>query len=159
MQAIVAFDQKLGMGLNGYLPWPNIPEDFKWFKETTMGKNILFGRKTFQNLPILKKRTTYVVSKNYLNDFAGIDYGDGTVVVYQRNFDSLPKDIIICGGAKIYKQLLPDCEELYVTHVNGVYECDTYFPFSQEVIDRMFPHNSFIREFSGGHKVIKYSKK
>jgi len=56
MKAIIAMAQNRVIGKNNGLPWPSIKEDFKWFKEFTMGKTLIVGKNTFDTLPLLKNR-------------------------------------------------------------------------------------------------------
>ncbi len=57
MKAILAMAENRVIGKNGGLPWPSIKEDFKWFREFTMGKKLIVGKNTFDTLPLLKKET------------------------------------------------------------------------------------------------------
>ena len=63
MKAIIAMSQNRAIGKNGGLPWPSIKEDFKWFKEFTMGNTIIVGKNTFDTLPLLKNRECLVLLK------------------------------------------------------------------------------------------------
>ena len=63
MKAIAAMAKNRVIGKNGGLPWPSIKEDFKWFKEFTMGKKLIVGKNTFDTLPKLKDRECLVVVK------------------------------------------------------------------------------------------------
>lgn len=150
MVGIVAFDENMAIGLNGGLPWPKIPEDFKHFKEFTMGKEIVVGRKTFGSLPPLKGRNVYFLSDSYC-----VYNAPGAHI----EFDDIADHMIICGGSQIYKLLVPRCDELFVTHVVGKYPADTFFPFTMDEIIGIFSKNELVKEFEGGHKVVKYYKR
>jgi dihydrofolate reductase len=158
MKAIMAMASNRVIGKNNSLPWPSIKEDFKWFKEFTMGKILIVGHTTFTALPTLKNRNLIVLTRmvypdtyNPLSNMA-FCYRDKNNIV---NLDSSHNgELIVIGGAKTYELLLPYITEFYVTHVNGEYEGDTYiFPF-----EHLFDKQEVIREFDGGHKVIRYSK-
>ncbi len=112
------------IGSDGDIPW-HLPEDFKWFKRTTMGGILVMGRKTYESIGRpLPGRQTVVLSRNpttiegvqVLNDTTGID--------------SLADDqtIWIAGGGQIYSQLLPRCSELYLTRVHRECQGDAFFP-------------------------------
>lgn len=158
MKAIVAISENWAIGNKGGLPWPKIKEDFQWFKEFTMGKVVVVGHKTFKSLPPLKGRTVYCLKRgpigNNGNPEAPVNFVDGDWLL---EAPTSHQDWVICGGASVYGQLLNFCEELYVTHVKGAYEADTYFPFSSLQISQMFPYKYYVNGFDG-HKVIKYSK-
>lgn len=157
MQAIVAFDLNGGIGLNNKLPW-RIKEDLQFFKNFTTGKKIVVGGNTYNSLPPngLPGRQVIGLSKGI------ICYPIHTLDKYVVNdITTIPdyKDVIIAGGAQIYKKFVPLCDELYITSINGNYKCDVFFPFSFIEIRNMFPVVSFITEFPGGHKIFKHSKK
>jgi len=168
MKAIVAMAQNRAIGKNGGLPWPSIKEDFKWFKEFTMGQRLIVGWNTFNTLPKLKGRRGVVLDKRWDNNIMyswsdlpfdgfclrnplgiwdGEKYGEGSFDV-----NEFP-DAIVAGGAKTYEFLLPHITELYVTHVHGEYEADTFMP----PFEHLFTHDELIKEFDK-HMVVKYSK-
>lgn len=132
MKAIVAMDVNRGMGFYGKLPWPPIKEDFQWFKQMTLTtKKLVMGKDTFQSVGTLKDRFTYVltndVTLNTLPSFSTYRY------VRPDFFKVEPhEDMWLCGGAKTYSLLLPLCTEVYVTHVLGEYDVDTYMPPFEE---------------------------
>lgn len=163
MVGIVAVDENMAIGLNNDLPWPEIKEDFKWFKEFTTGKCLAMGRKTYESIGILPDRFILVLTKNIPSNFLIQNKEKKYLAIYtslildlQRKADVFKRDLVVVGGAQIYKVLIPECTELYITHINGKYEADTYFPFSMDEINTMFPNSEVIREFEGGHKVVKY---
>ncbi len=107
-----------GIGIGGKLPW-HIKEDLAFFKEKTLGKTLLMGRKTFEGLPApLPGRKTLILSKSV----------EGPDVVH--SIEELPEtEIWVCGGAQIYKQFFPLCEEVYLTLVkNEPPEVDAFLP-------------------------------
>lgn len=124
---IVAHDANKGIGKGNKLPW-HFKEDLKLFKEHTLNKKIVMGRKTFESIgKPLPKRFTYIVSNGtyengenyaYINDFKS----------FLENNQNKQEEICICGGANIYKQALPYCKKLYISKINNVYDCDTFFP-------------------------------
>ncbi len=126
---VVAVAENGVIGSHGKLPW-RIPEDMKWFKEKTMGKPIVMGRKTWQSFPRkpLPGRTNIVVTRD------GTFAAEGAItaptldhalaVALREN----PSEIMIIGGAEIYRALLPKADRIYLTSVHGEFEGDTYFP-------------------------------
>jgi len=173
MKGIVAISENWGIGRNNVLPWPSIKSDFAWFKKSTLNQSIIVGRTTAKDLPPLPNRFIYTLSSKYADpnnletDLWGEPIqrtyntntkGDFYVNHYIHKIEQAPADSWLCGGASIYKQFLHLCDELYVTHVNGVYECDTYFPFSLVQITHLFPYVTKIHDLDGGHKIVRYSK-
>lgn len=157
MKAIAAIDERRGIGKNNGIPW-KISEDFKWFKEFTIGKILVVGKTTFDNLPPLKNRNLIVLTNNKKCYEDNYDPITNTANCYRNseeilNIDAHHKgELIVIGGAKTYEFFLPNITEFYVTHVKGSYDADTYMiPFEHN-----FNNQQLIKEFEGGHKVIKY---
>ncbi len=123
-KAIAAMSQNRVIGSNGDIPW-HLPDDFKWFKATTMGGILVMGRKTFESIGRpLPGRETFVLSRTPKN----IDK-----VHCFTNLDALDKlttdkTIWIAGGGEIYRQMLPKCTDLYLTRVHHEVKGDAYFP-------------------------------
>lgn len=123
-KAIAAMAENRVIGNQGDIPW-HLPEDFKWFKKTTMGQILVMGRKTYESIGRpLPGRETYVISRQTL-EIAGVQ----TLTDLQA-LDTLQTDktIWIAGGGEIYRQMLPQCNELYLTRVHRSAEGDAFFP-------------------------------
>jgi len=123
-QAIAAMSLNRVIGAGGKIPW-HLPEDFKWFKQTTTGHVLVMGRKTFESIgKPLPNRETIVLSR------AGFSHPGVKVVGSLDEVSALAGDrqMFICGGAQIYEQALPRCSDLYLTVVNREYEGDAFFP-------------------------------
>lgn len=130
MNIIVAVDKNWAIGYQNKL-LNSIPEDMKFFRETTTGKVVVMGRKTLESFPNgrpLKNRTNVVITRQE-------DYeAPGAVVVrsvdeamdYLKDFKS--EDIYVIGGASIYEQMLPYCDVAHVTVMDYAYQADTWFP-------------------------------
>jgi len=164
MKAIIAMAQNRVIGKNGGLPWPNIKEDFKHFKEFTMGKTLIVGKNTFDTLPLLKNREcliltrpvesidAYITNQYMVNNNAMT--GQMITMEDVESYSRFRKGyLIVAGGAKTYVKLLPYITEFYVTHVNGTYDGDTFMPPFED----LFTQQEVVKEFDG-HKVVKYSK-
>jgi dihydrofolate reductase len=121
--AIAAMDESRGIGKDGVLPW-KLPGELKFFKETTMGHPVLFGRTTYQGIGRpLPGRRTLVLSRTLPRE-EGIE-----VLRSPSEIDALKLPLIyVCGGTEIYRQFLPRCEVLYLTRVVGTFPADAWFP-------------------------------
>ncbi|MEM7680046.1 MAG: dihydrofolate reductase [Pseudomonadota bacterium] len=124
---IVAASDNNVIGKDNDLLW-HIPADFKHFKNTTMGKPMIMGRKTFQSLPgLLPGRAHIVVSRSGF-EAEGVESAssleEGIELAKAHGTD----EIFIIGGAQIYEQALPLCDRLYLTRVHQEYEGDAFFP-------------------------------
>ncbi len=124
---MVAHDPNGVMGVNNDLPW-HIPEDLKYFKETTMGKAMVMGRKTYESIGRpLPGRLNIVITRNP-------DYQAEGVTVVQTLDEAIQiardyaEEVMIIGGAEIFKLSLNVADRLYITEVHEEYEGDTFFP-------------------------------
>ena len=112
------------IGNAGDIPW-HLPEEFKWFKQATMGGVLVMGRKTYESIgQPLPGRETYVLSRQPL-DIPGVTSLTDVKQVREIQTD---KTIWIAGGAEIYRQTLDDCDEIFLTRIHRHCEGDTRFP-------------------------------
>jgi dihydrofolate reductase len=151
--AIAAMSLNRVIGAGNQIPW-HLPEDFKWFKQTTTGHIIVMGRKTFESIGRpLPNRETVVLSRSAfshpgvktardLNELMALaetpSPGLATTLSpsdgerdWVRGIPAVtgrPRDIFICGGAQIYEQTLPLWSELYLTLVKREVAGDAFFP-------------------------------
>lgn len=137
MNLIVAVDKNWAIGCNNRL-LVSIPSDMKFFRETTMGKVVVMGRKTLESFPggqPLKNRTNIVITSD--SDYKVKD----AIVVpsIEAAVEELKKyeeeDIYVIGGESIYRQMLPYCKTAYVTKIDHAYDADTFFPNLDEMED------------------------
>jgi dihydrofolate reductase len=114
------------IGLHNKLPW-HLPADLRHFKKLTLGKPILMGRRTWESLPgILPERQHIVMTRDqtYSAD-------DCTVVhSFQQALARLEdvSEVMVVGGAALYKIALPWADRLYMTLVHATVAGDAYFP-------------------------------
>ena len=137
MRAIVAADEHWGIGKDNKL-LVSIPSDMKFFREETMNKVVVMGRKTLESFPNglpLKKRTNIVLTKdrNYKVKDAILVHSVEELMEELKKYDS--EDIYVIGGDSIYRQLLPYCDVAHVTKIDYAYEADSYFPNLDEMSD------------------------
>ncbi len=134
VNAILAHDDKYGIGRNGELPWPHNPADMKWFRECTNGHVVVMGRKTWESLgnKKLPNRTNIVVTNSEIEGNPDGKYrGDMSKLIKMINIEYPDLKTWIIGGADIYKQALPFCDSIYLTHFKGDYNCDTFVPMTE----------------------------
>ena len=130
MNLIVAVDKNWAIG-NGNKLLVSIPQDMKFFRETTTGKVVVMGRKTLETFPgkqPLKNRTNIVLTrdKNYQVKGAIMVHNIEELMEELKKYDE--EEIYVIGGETIYRQLLPYCKVAHVTKIDHAYEADTYFP-------------------------------
>jgi dihydrofolate reductase len=128
-KAIAAMSQNRVIGQGNTIPW-HLPEDFKWFKQTTTGHIIVMGRKTYESIGrLLPNRTTVILTRSGLNVPGAVMLRD--LAALQPATDG--RETFICGGAEIYRQALPLCSDLYLTLVKRTVEGDAFFtPFEDQ---------------------------
>lgn len=125
---IAAATENNVIGKNNDLPW-NLPDDMKFFVQTTRGHHILMGRKNLQSFgKLLPNRTNIVLTSN--RDFTFED-----AVIKHDLKDAIDfaarrgeKELMIIGGGEIYKQALAIADRIYLTRIHAVIEGDTFFP-------------------------------
>lgn len=123
-KAIAAMSENRVIGNQGDIPW-HLPEDFKWFKKTTMGDILVMGRKTYESIGRpLPGRETYVISRSP-QTIEGVTCIQSLDTLKELNTE---QTIWIAGGGEIYKQMLPRCSDLYLSRVHRTVEGDAYFP-------------------------------
>jgi dihydrofolate reductase len=129
---IVAAAENNAIGKNNQLLW-HLPNDLKFFKNTTWGMPVIMGRKTFEavNKP-LPGRFNIVITRQ-------ADWkADGVITAIDLQ-DALNKaaatncnEIFVIGGGEIYKQSMEMADKIYMTRVHAALEGDTFFPAIDE---------------------------
>lgn len=130
MKLIVAVDREWGIGYRGKL-LATVKEDLAHFRELTVGKTIVYGSvtlRTFPNGRPLKDRINLILSTNpnLKPEEAVVLHSVEELIAYEKAHPD--EDIVVVGGASVYKQLLPYCEAAYVTRFDALFEKDAYFP-------------------------------
>lgn len=122
---IAAIDRQFGIGFKGCLPW-HIKEDLKDFQTYTLGKPMIMGRLSYESIgskPLANREMAIVSSTATYPNATVVKSLDQAI----RFFADAP-EIIIAGGAKIYQEALERCTHMRLTHIDHIFECDTYFP-------------------------------
>jgi dihydrofolate reductase len=130
---IAAVGKNLELGKNNDLIW-HLKEDMKFFKEQTMGKPIIMGRKTFESLPkLLPGRKHIILTKQNLDlpEEVLIFHDKEDLLKYIKDYQ---EEVMIIGGASIYKEFLKDSNKLILTEIDAEDEtAEAYFPsFNKE---------------------------
>ncbi|MGL4346216.1 MAG: dihydrofolate reductase [Cellulosilyticaceae bacterium] len=124
MEMIVAMAKNHVIGRDNQMPW-HIPEDLQYFKEHTLGKTIVMGRKTFESIGRpLPGRENIVLTRDRQFHAEGVKvyHEIHSLVAEYRN-----KPLMIIGGAQIYKLFYPYAKRLYITGIDQSFQGDTYF--------------------------------
>ena len=137
MNLIAAVDENWAIGNKNQL-LVSIPADMKFFRETTVNKVVVMGRKTLESFPggqPLKKRTNIVLTrdKNYKVKDAIVVNTIEALLEELKKYDE--EDIYVIGGDSVYRQMLPYCKLAHITKIHHAYEADTHFPNLDEMED------------------------
>lgn len=124
---IAAMTEDRVIGIKNTLPW-KLPNDMKWFRQNTLGKPIIMGRKTFESFgaKALPKRTNIIITRDE-------SYQASDSVVVHSIEEALKaagdvEEVMIIGGASFYEQMLPKADRLYLTFVHAELDGDAWFP-------------------------------
>jgi dihydrofolate reductase len=128
--AIAAMSRNRVIGREGKIPW-HLPEDFRWFKHKTIGGTLVMGRKTYESIgQPLPGRRTVLLSKHGAQVPGLATYPN---VETMAAAEAQTPKVWVCGGAEVYRQLLPRCSLLYLTRVARECEGDVFFPPFEDV--------------------------
>lgn len=126
---IVAMSENRCIGRNNHLPW-ELPDEWKYFRSVTAGKPFLMGRKSYESLDGL------------YSDYRNI------IISHQKNLDLSPhppaeqahsleealtmvadeEEVFVLGGVKVFEELLPRVQRLYLSIIHAHIDGDVYFP-------------------------------
>ncbi len=130
MQAIVAVSENWGIGKDNDLLF-SIPEDKKFFRDITLGKTVIMGRRTLESLPDgkpLKGRRNIVISGKEGYGIQGAETVTSPVQAAELVAGLPSEDVFVVGGGEVYRAMLPFCEKALVTKVFSSPEADRFFP-------------------------------
>ena len=129
---VVAVASNGVIGRDGDLPW-RLPSDLKRFKQLTLGKPVVMGRKTWESIGRpLPGRPNIVITRDAAFSAPGAEVVsslDAALLAARREADALGVDeVCIIGGGQIYAQVFDRADILHVTHVEAEVDGDTRFP-------------------------------
>ena len=161
MILIASADEKWGIGREGDLLF-SIPEDMRFFRESTTGKTIIMGKTTLLSLPKsapLPKRRNIVLSRT-LGEVEGAE-------VYATKEEALAavagldeEDVFVIGGAAVYKEFLPQCDTAYITRIYKDGNADKFLPDFDALPDWEKTSESELKNHEGTEfKFITYKRK
>ncbi len=133
LSLIAAVARNRAIGMKNQLLW-HLPEDMRHFRETTRGKTVIMGRKTWESLPAafrpLPGRKNIVVSRNaaYTAPGAALAGSLDAALRAAQDGGSGDPEVFVIGGAELYRQALPLADRLYLTEVAQTCPGDAFFP-------------------------------
>ncbi|MFS0656731.1 type 3 dihydrofolate reductase [Bacillus sp. 179-C3.3 HS] len=123
---IVATGNDRVIGLDNQMPW-HLPADLTYFKKVTSGHTIVMGRKTFESIGrALPHRRNVVLTTSPTFQAEGCDIVHSIEDIL--SLVSNEQELFIIGGSKLYEEMMPHADRLYITHIHHSFEGDRYFP-------------------------------
>ncbi len=163
MNLIVAVDKNWGIGKNNNL-LDHIPEDMKFFRETTKGKAVIMGKNTFLSFPNQKplpNRLNIVLThdKSFAPDGVVVcDDLEKAVKIAKESYAD--EDIFIIGGDSVYRQGEPLCKIAYITKIEKAYDADRFMVKLDQIPDWQIEDEKNIRTEKGlALTFVKYVRK
>lgn len=116
------------IGFKGKIPW-HIKEEFAHFKNETMGKTLLMGKTTFEGIgkPLPGRKHIVLSDVDVTYPFEEVEVYRNLEDVLNR-FKNSEEELMICGGASIYRLFLEYADKIVLSVLPDEYEGDTYFP-------------------------------
>lgn len=128
------------LGKDGELPWGRLPEDMKHFRELTIGKPVIMGRKTFESIghPLEKRVNIVLTSKKprLIGNTSLTMYPVKEGLLFSSSIQKAlnmasfikEEEVMVIGGASVYEQFLPLADKIYLTLISAEFEGDAFFP-------------------------------
>lgn len=152
---IACISQDYGIGITGDLIW-HIPEDMRFFRETTQGNTVVMGRKTYESIgnKPLPKRENVVLSRQDVTG-AKACHNEAELRQYLQNIHSR---IFIIGGSSLYQMFINDAKKIYLTEVDAVQPADTFFPeFNKSMFTRKVLQDGLRDGIK--YEIVEYTRK
>jgi dihydrofolate reductase len=126
---LAALDRNRAIGRANTLPW-HLPADLRRFKELTLGKPLLMGRKTAESLGrALPGRRNFVLTRTGAVPFAGMEAVGSVEEALRIATEDGAGELCVIGGGEVYALCLPRAKRMHLTHVDTVVEdADAFFP-------------------------------
>lgn len=125
MKAIMAMARNRVIGVAGGMPW-HLPEELRLFKKITMGHAIVMGRKTYESLGKPLPGRQNIILSRVMKPQEGVTIVPDLESLKKLNIPS--ENIFVIGGAEVFRLLLPQCDELFITRLHRDVEGDTFLP-------------------------------
>ncbi len=156
---IVATGKDRVIGQDNQMPW-HLPADLAYFKKVTAGHTIVMGRKTFESIGrALPNRRNIVLTTSSSFEAEGCEvvHSIADILAIGEN----ETELFIIGGSKLYEEMMPYADRLYITHIHHAFEGDRYFPDYNEnewtVVSREKGHRDEKNPYN--YEFVVYDKK
>ncbi|MDW3195195.1 MAG: dihydrofolate reductase [Cytophagales bacterium] len=134
---IAAMSRNRVIGKDNDIPW-HLPDDFKFFKDTTKHHHVIMGRKNYESLPHkfrpLPDRTNIIITRQDAYPVEGATVVASLEAALEISKKAGEEEAFIIGGGEIYRLGLAIAETIYLTEIDGEIDGDVFFPeFDKEV--------------------------
>ncbi len=161
---IAAMGENRVIGKDNDIPW-HLPDDFKYFKETTRGHHVIMGRKNWESLQQqfqpLPGRPNIVITRNneYQANGATVVSSLEEALAMARQTNEV--EAFIIGGGEIYRMGLSLCDRIYLTEIDGTFEGQVTFPefSSDEWVETSRSHHPKDGRHNYAFDFVIYEKK
>lgn len=125
LSVVVAMGENRVIGVDNRMPW-HLPADLKRFRQITMGKPVIMGRRTHESIgrPLPgRKNIVLTTDRNYTAAGCAVVHDLGEALR-----EAAGDEAMVIGGSALYREFLPRAERLYLTLIHRAFEGDTFFP-------------------------------
>lgn len=154
---IAAMDKNRLIGSDNGLPW-HLPADFKHFKEVTMGKPVVMGRKTYESIgkPLPGRKNIVISRSGYQAE--GVDVVTSIDDALKAVSDA--DEVMVIGGANFYEQMISRADKMYLTFVDAECEGDAWFPQIRESDWLVVSTTEYLRDEKNKYsfKIVEYKR-
>ena len=162
MNMIVAADRNWGIGRdNGLLA--SIPTDMKYFRQHTLDKVVVMGRKTLESMPGqrgLPRRINYVLTSNQEFEAERCIAVHDEYELFDAIADYEPDDVFLIGGASLYNRFYRYCDRLYITKIDADLDADAFIVNIDEDEDfEVISQSDLVEENGLTFRFLVYGKK
>lgn len=151
---IVAASNNNSIGKNNQLLW-HLPNDMRFFKNTTWAMPVIMGRKTFDSMgKPLTGRLNLVITRNDNWHQEGVTVARSLEEAINKAATADYKEVFIIGGGEIYRESLPMADRIFMTRVDAAIEGDAFFPEIDESVWKMTSEQIFVpdEKHAYGHR-------
>ena len=125
---LVAMDKNRVIGFENDLPW-HLPKDLKFFKEKTTGNTIIMGRMTYESIgKALPNRRNIVLTRKDGKYPEGVEVINDIELINKWNKEKPNDEFFVIGGGKLFEQVLPYADRMYITEIDESFKGDIHFP-------------------------------
>ena len=129
---LVAAAENNAIGKDNQLLW-HLPNDLKFFKNTTWGMPVIMGRKTYESFnKLLPGRFNFVITRQTGWKAEAVFTASNFTEALQKSKETNCKEIFVIGGGEIYKEAIEIADKIYITRVHASFDADTFFPVIDE---------------------------